>query len=94
MSNRTTGAAGTHKAEIADEQRWMSVVFPQGEEADFVLDMISMSGPDAAIRHLSQWDYGDETRDAALVILDCLIRRGYLTAEREDYLDMIHAMRP
>lgn len=34
------------------------------------------------------------TRDAALVIIDCLIRRGYLTAEREDYLDLIHAMRP
>ena len=32
--------------------------------------------------------------DAALVILDCLIRRGYLAAEREDYLDIIHALRP
>lgn len=37
---------------------------------------------------------GEFTRDAALVILDCLIRRGYLAAEREDYLDLIHAMRP
>jgi isopentenyldiphosphate isomerase len=34
------------------------------------------------------------TVDAALVIIDCLIRRGYLTPEREDYLDIIHAMRP
>lgn len=34
------------------------------------------------------------TRDAAMVILDCLIRRGFLTADREDYLDLIHAMRP
>lgn len=67
MSDRTTGAASTDKAEIADEQRWMSVVFLQGEEADIVLDMIDKSGPDAALHHLSQWDYGDETRDAALV---------------------------
>jgi 8-oxo-dGTP pyrophosphatase MutT (NUDIX family) len=34
------------------------------------------------------------TVDAALVIIDCLIRRGYLTPDREDYLDIIHAMRP
>ena len=32
--------------------------------------------------------------DAALVILDCLIRRGYLGSNREDYLDIIHALRP
>lgn len=32
--------------------------------------------------------------DAALVILDCLIRRGYLGSEREEYLDIIHAIRP
>lgn len=32
--------------------------------------------------------------DAALVILDCLIRRGYLGANRDDYLEIIHAMRP
>lgn len=32
--------------------------------------------------------------DAALVILDCLIRRGYLGADRDDYLEIIHAMRP
>jgi 8-oxo-dGTP pyrophosphatase MutT (NUDIX family) len=34
------------------------------------------------------------TIDSALVIIDCLLRRGYITAEREDYLDLIHAMRP
>lgn len=45
----------------------MSVVFMHGEEADAVLDMIDRNGPEAAINHLSQWDYGDETRDAALV---------------------------
>ena len=32
--------------------------------------------------------------DAALVVLDCLIRRGYLATEREDYLEVIHALRP
>ena len=34
------------------------------------------------------------TVDAALVVLDCLLRRGYLGSDREDYLDLIHAMRP
>ncbi len=48
-------------------QRWMSVVFLQGDEADAVLDRIDRDGPEAAIDHLSQWDFGDETKDAALV---------------------------
>lgn len=34
------------------------------------------------------------TVDAAIVILDCLIRRGELSAARGDYLDIIHAIRP
>lgn len=49
------------------DRRWMSVVFLQGEDAHRVLDMIDRSGPQRAIRHLSQWDFGDETRDSALV---------------------------
>jgi 8-oxo-dGTP pyrophosphatase MutT (NUDIX family) len=32
--------------------------------------------------------------DAALVIIDCLLRRGYLNSDRDDYLDLIHAIRP
>ena len=59
-----TGRGGEHDGRTT---RWMSVVFLQGEEADAVLDMIDRIGPEAAIRHLSQWDYGNETRDAALV---------------------------
>ena len=34
------------------------------------------------------------TVDAALVALDCLIRRGYFTSDRSDYLEIIHALRP
>lgn len=67
MSNRTTAAASPHEPGPNAERRWMSVVFLQGEEADTVLDMIDKCGPEAAIQHLSQWDFGDETRDAALV---------------------------
>lgn len=34
------------------------------------------------------------TVDAALVIIDCLIRRGHIGSDRDDYLQLIHAMRP
>lgn len=34
------------------------------------------------------------TVDSAVVALDCLIRRGYFKSDREDYLEIIHAMRP
>lgn len=63
MSSSTTAAA----SETTVNRRWMSVVFMQGDEADIVLDMIGSKGSEAAIHHLSRWDYGDETRDAALV---------------------------
>ncbi|MEW1976316.1 hypothetical protein AB0301_14750 [Microbacterium profundi] len=46
--------------------RWISVVFLQGDEADVVLDRIDRDGPDAAIEHLTQWDFGEETTTAAL----------------------------
>lgn len=45
----------------------MSIVFTQGAAADTVLDMIDNSGSEIAIQYLSQWDFGDKTRDAALV---------------------------
>ena len=63
----TASATSAEDSKTTVERRWMSVVFLQGEEADEVLDMIERVGPETAIHHLSQWDYGDETRDAALV---------------------------
>lgn len=47
-------------------RRWVSVVFLQGEEADEVLDLIDGDGVDAAMTHLKNWDYGEETTDAAM----------------------------
>ncbi len=47
-------------------RRWISVVFLQGSEADEVLDMIDRDGPDTALEHLKNWDYGNETTDAAM----------------------------
>ncbi|WP_070158693.1 hypothetical protein [Nesterenkonia sp. PF2B19] len=52
--------------EGAVSQRWISVAFLQGEEADRVLDLIDRDGPDSAIEHLKSWDYGEETTDAAM----------------------------
>jgi|GEM_PF-1470888 len=49
-----------------NRQRWASVVFLQGDEADRVLELIERDGPDAAIDYLTGWDFGDETVSAAL----------------------------
>jgi hypothetical protein len=46
--------------------RWYSVVFLQDEEGYDIVDLIDAHGPNAAIEHLSTWDYGSETRDTAL----------------------------
>lgn len=50
----------------APDQRWISVVFVQGDEAGPVMEMIDRQGTDAAIEFLSGWDMGDETVDTAL----------------------------
>lgn len=65
-------AAFTHSGRIVWNpqdplvQRWIGVVFLQGEEADRVLDLIDTQGVEAGIEHLSQWDYGAESTDAAM----------------------------
>lgn len=73
----------------AADQRWLSVVFLQGSEADPVLEMIDRDGTDATIDHLAGWDHGEEITQPALEI-------GYVydtvpvgqwdrTATRDDY---------
>ena len=47
-------------------RRWVSVLFLHGVEADQVLDLIDRDGPDSAITHLAQWDFGEETTGAAM----------------------------
>lgn len=48
-------------------ERWIGVVFMQGEEADHMLELIDTHGVEAGIENLSAWDYGTETIDAAMV---------------------------
>ena len=48
-----------------EEGPWASVVFLQGEDADAALSILEERGPEAAIAHLAQWDFGDETVQAA-----------------------------
>ncbi len=39
-------------------------------------------------------DGADFTADAMLVIVDCLIRHAYISSDRDDYLELIHAIKP
>ncbi|GAA1519251.1 hypothetical protein GCM10009788_24060 [Nocardioides humi] len=49
-----------------EPERWISVVFLQGPEANDLLDLIDRQGTDAAIEYLAGYDYGEETVQAAL----------------------------
>ena len=70
-------------------ERWVGIVFLHGEDADHVLDLIDREGPQAGIEHLSGWDYGDETTDAALQNGDvhdhAPVYAGDHQAETDDY---------
>ena len=48
------------------QSRWVSVVFLQGDEADRPLRILDELGHVDAVNYLAQWDYGDETTQAAL----------------------------
>ncbi|MBS1698369.1 MAG: hypothetical protein JST25_08215 [Actinobacteria bacterium] len=61
-SGRIVWSPGTRLVE-----RWIGVVFLQGEDADQTLDLIDAQGVEAGIENLSGWDYGQETTDAAMV---------------------------
>ncbi|SFS16506.1 hypothetical protein SAMN04487846_3320 [Microbacterium sp. cf046] len=54
-------------APVEKSERWLNVIFLQGADAVIALDILQRSGPRAAIRHLAQQDYGDETTESALV---------------------------
>ena len=51
----------------ASASRWINVVFLQDDDANELLAMIDRDGEAAAIEYLQQWDFGDDTTDAALV---------------------------
>jgi hypothetical protein len=48
-------------------QRWVSIVFQQGEDANHALALLDERGPESAIEYLLQWDYGKATELAARV---------------------------
>lgn len=43
----------------------VSIVFFEGDEAEEALALLESEAPPAAIEHLAQWDYGEETEMAA-----------------------------
>ena len=90
-ASQASGRIAWHPAQPAVEsvQRYVSVVFLQGEDADRVLDQIDTGGITAGIQHL-QGDYGNETTDTALAhghVFDT-VPSGALdwTAEHGDYV--------
>lgn len=64
------GAAGRiawYPEPVPDVRReFINVVFLQGEEADQIIETITLHGADQAIEHLAGHDFGDETVEAAL----------------------------
>jgi isopentenyldiphosphate isomerase len=64
---------------------------PQNQDGE-VAEFICM--PIGEVITLLDSDPAQFTTDAVLVMVDCLIRRGYLAPARDDYLELIHAMRP
>ena len=63
------GRIAWHPEPVVEEaapSRWVNVVFLQGDEADWPLRILGELGHVDAVDYLAQWDYGDETTQAAL----------------------------
>lgn len=67
-ASQAAGRIAWHRGPVAPiaVHRWVSIIFIDGEDADEVLEMIDRDGVRAGIRHLEQWDFGDETTGAAM----------------------------
>ncbi|WP_442576384.1 hypothetical protein ACSBPH_04400 [Microbacterium sp. F51-2R] len=48
-------------------ERWLNVLFLQGEDATQALELVDRFGAPFAIRHLARHDRGEETTEAALI---------------------------
>lgn len=62
-----SGRIAWHPEPLPEARRdFINVVFLQGEEADQIIETITLHGTDQAIEHLAGHDHGDETVEAAL----------------------------
>lgn len=91
-ASQASGRIAWHPAShnVESVQRYVTVVFLQGEEADQVLDRIETDGITASIEHLQGWDFGEESTQTALAhdhVFDT-VPTGALdwTAEYGDYV--------
>lgn len=48
-------------------ERWLNVLFLQGEDATQALELVDRFGAPFAIRHLARHDHGEKTTEAALI---------------------------
>ena len=52
---------------VPDAPKYVMIVFMQGDDAAEMFDLLDAYGWDALIDRLTDWDYGQETEDAAAV---------------------------
>ena len=52
---------------VPDASKYVGIVFAQGDDAAEMFDLLDAYGWDALIDRLADWDFGQETEDAAVV---------------------------
>ena len=52
---------------VPDAAKYVEIMFAQGDDASELFDLLDSHGWDALIDRLIDWDYGQETEDAAVV---------------------------
>ena len=52
---------------VPDAAKYVEIMFAQGDDASELFDLLDSHGWDALIDRLTDWDYGQETEDAAVV---------------------------
>jgi hypothetical protein len=66
---------------------------PRNQDGE-VAEFLCVGIPEAIAQVERIATHGEFAADAALVLLDHLIRRGHLDASRGDYVDIIRALKP
>ena len=52
---------------VPNASKYVAIMFAQGEDTAELYDLLDSDGWDALIDRLTDWDYGQETEDAAVV---------------------------
>jgi 8-oxo-dGTP pyrophosphatase MutT (NUDIX family) len=85
---------GVHRELIFVHDLFLPPDFEPRNQDGEVSGFLSLAVGDVIARVEAMSSHGEFTIDSAIVMVDYLIRRGFLTSERKDYIELLRSIKP